>query len=291
MTTRNKSLCLYLLAIISLGTHATDIDMGEYEALPEGTHALLLYYKGAETDALFAEGNKILGDAHIRADAMVLRYAHYQKIRGYLVAAPQFILPFGKYTSSGNLDNLGGAEGVGDLRIPAPIFLLNDTEHRRTFVLNPILHVPIGSYDNDRALNLGENRWVYELQIGGTTRIAKKWNFEIATGIEVFGNNTDFGPNSDTLEQDPRYKTQIYLNYYANPTLRFALGASHKSGGESRISGVRQNDELSTTRFIVNAAKNITPTDQLLISISRETSVRNGLRDNGRVILRWLHLL
>ena len=30
--------------------------------------------------------------------------------------------------------------------------------------------------------------------------------------------------------------------------------------------------------------------DQLLVSLSRDISVRNGLREEGRLILRWLHI-
>ena len=197
----------------------------------------------------------------MRVDATVLRYVRYQMVGDYLVAAPQFILPYGKYEGSKNMAQLGDTRGVGDLLVPVPVFIVNDPEKRRTLVVNPILQVPIGSYDNDRSLNLGENRWKFELQIGGTTAIAKKWNLEFVTGVEFFEDNTDYSPASVTLEQKPRYKQQLYLNYYASPTLRFALGANHVRGGETTIDGIDQDNAFSSTRFIINGATNITPKD------------------------------
>lgn len=256
-----QSWLLSLLVCCPFVANATDVDMGEYEALPAGTEAFLVYYKGSQTDSLYADGDKVLDGARVRVDATVLRYVRYQMVGDYLVAAPQFILPYGKYEGSKNMAQLGDTRGVGDLLVPVPVFIVNDPEKRRTLVVNPILQVPIGSYDNDRSLNLGENRWKFELQIGGTTAIAKKWNLEFVTGVEFFEDNTDYSPASVTLEQKPRYKQQLYLNYYASPTLRFALGANHVRGGETTIDGIDQDNAFSSTRFIINGATNITPKD------------------------------
>jgi hypothetical protein len=92
------------------------------------------------------------------------------------------------------------------------------------------------------------------------------------------------------LEQDPRYKAQVILNYLPSSDTRFAVGAFHTFGGETSIEGLEQNDELSTTRFSLSAATNITPRDQWLISVSKDISVRNGLKEDGRLTFRWLHL-
>ena len=282
---------LCLCCLLPFTARATNIDMGEYEALPAGTEAFLLYYKGSQTNSLYANNNKVLGDARVQVNAAVFRYVRYQMVGKYLVAGPQFILPYGEYTGSENLDNLGSTRGLGDLLIPVPVFLVNNPNERRTLVINPIIQVPIGSYDHNSTLNLGENRWKLEVQLGGTTAIAEKWNLELVTGVEFFEDNTDYGPSSVTLEQEARYKSQLYFNYYASPTTRFALGANYVTGGKTTINGIDQDNRLSTTRYIVNAAKTITPKDQLLISLSRDASVRNGLREEGRVVLRWLHFL
>ncbi|EMC7874233.1 transporter [Acinetobacter baumannii] len=47
-----------------------------------------------------------------------------------------------------------------------PICLINKPE--QFFAIAPYLYVPIGTYHSDEALNIDENRWKFDLQLGGT---------------------------------------------------------------------------------------------------------------------------
>jgi hypothetical protein len=173
--------------------------MGEYDAMPPGTNTFLMYYKGTRWSESYNNGSKVADDTRLVSNIGVLRYSRFGKIGKYLVSMPQFILPFGELEGRSNLSHLGNDQGVGDLLVPLPVFLVNNALKRRTFVINPVIHVPIGSYDNDQPLNLGGNRWIFELQVGGSTAIAEKWNLDVVTGVEFFQDNTDFSPDSLTL--------------------------------------------------------------------------------------------
>ena len=284
------SLSVFIATGLINSSYATDVDMGEFEAMPSGTHTFLMYYKTSRWDSVYSDGDKVVDDGRMEANIGILRYAYFVEKGGRLFVLPEFVLPFGEIKTTRNLDYLGDTHGVGDLIVPFPVFLVNNPAKKRAIVFNPIVHVPIGSYDNDDLLNLGENRWKYELQIGFVEGLGDKWGLDFNVGVQYFGDNTDFSSDSLTLEQEPLYKTQAFLNYFYSAETRFAIGVGYTAGGETTIGGIDQDNEISTTSVSLNAATLITPRDQLLISLRGDTSVRNGLKEEGRITLRWLHL-
>lgn len=284
-----RILISFLILATSLPILATDVDLGEYESMPAGTNAFLAYYKTIHHKEAYVEGRKVLDDADLVIDAAVLRFAAFRDFKGARVV-PQAILPIASYRTAGDYSVLGDVSGIGDLLVPMPVFLINKPDKREYLALNPIFHVPIGDYDNDKLINIGENRWKYELQLGYIRPLGEKWNLDATFGATFFGENDDLGPESLTLKQDPEYKGQFYLNYLADARTRYGVGLVQVEGGETKISGIPQNDENSTTRFALSYAKTFTATDQILISVGRDLSRENGAKEEGRLIIRFMHL-
>ncbi|CAG2156787.1 hypothetical protein LMG31506_05810 [Cupriavidus yeoncheonensis] len=275
-----------LLLGLAAPAHAIDVDAGDYTALPAGTNLGLLYYQHAARDRVYASGNQVAGGS-LDSDVGILRYVHFMDIGGFTVD-PQFLLPFGKLRASDNLSALGSASGVGDLILAATVWLVNQPDRKQYFGITPFLYVPVGSYDRDKPLNLGENRWKFALQAGYIAPLADKVTLDLVADVTVFGNNTRFGPASATLRQDALAQGQAWLRYHFTDTFDIRGGLSYAFGGETSVNGVSRNDRTNTSKFSVGFAWFPAPSVQVLGTYGQDLSVRNGPMENSRFNVRLL---
>jgi hypothetical protein len=269
--------------------NAIDLDPGDYESAPAGVSVGLLYYQHATRNKAYAGGNVALRNAQFDSDVGIARFVHYMKLGDYLIA-PQVLLPFGQLRAGGNLSALGSNSGLGDVILAAPLWLINNPEQRNFFAVTPYLFAPTGNYDRNRALNLGENRWKFNLQAGYVTAISKSWSFDLSGDVMVFGKNSDLAAPGARLEQDPLYQVQGYLKYHWTDATRLAAGLSHSFGGETQVNGVAQNDRAKTTKVMLNWSTFVDQKNALMVGIGKDLRVENGLQENARVNLRYLHI-
>lgn len=268
---------------------AIDIDAGDYAALPAGTNLGLVYYQYAQRNALYSRDKRVPVDAGLDSQVGILRGVHYLRIGGYTVD-PQFLLPFGQLKASNGTSALGEASGVGDLILAATVWLVNQPEANTYFGITPFLTLPSGQFDRNKALNLGEKRSKLTLQAGYITGLSPSLTLDLAADVTLYGRNNDFGPGGQTLKQDPSYQAQLHLRYHVNPALDLRAGISKTVTGESTVNGLERDDRGSTTKLYVGAAYFLRPSTQLLASLGRDVSVREGFEENRRLNLRLLQV-
>lgn len=270
--------------------HAIDIDAGDYTALPAGTRLGIAYAQFAKRAALYSGGDRVPINAGLDSTIGILRGVYFTEIGGITID-PQFLLPFGKLEAKDDLEPaLGDASGAADLILAATAWLINDAKAGTYFGITPFIYAPTGKYDRNSALNLGENRWKFALQLGYITPLSSSVTLDLAADATLYGKNDDFGPASQTLKQKPLYQAQAWLRYHLSPTLDLRLGLSQVSGGETGIDGVDQDNRLSTSKLALGAGWFVAPTTQLLATWGRDLSVREGLKENNRINLRLLQI-
>lgn len=278
-------------ALAGGSAHAIGADHGDWVAPPPGKTLLVLYGQHSEYDKAYANGNAVLNDADLRANVGIVRVTKPFSW-GDTIVHPQVLIPFGRMSASGNLSALGSTSGVGDIILVNGFFLVHDWEARKHFAIVPYLFLPTGSYDRNRALNLGEHRWKAALQAGGQYPLTDRLTHEATADVTVFGKNNDAGPGGATLKQKPQGELRTYLTYAVNPAnfTTVAAGLGHVWGGQTTLAGVAQADRKSTTtlylqtQLAVSAAKS----DFLLFSYERDLKVDNGLRLANQVRVRYL---
>ncbi|HCF6145109.1 transporter [Pseudomonas aeruginosa] len=278
-----------LLAGLSGNALAMDVDAGDYTALPEGTNLGVLYYQHAERNALYADGHKQPGDNGLDSDIGIVRGVHFTKLGDYIVD-PQFLLPFGNVRAQDDLSGLGSDSGTGDLILAATVWLLNDPANRRYFGITPYLWLPTGSYDNDSAINLGENRWKFALQAGYITGLTDRLTLDLVGDVTFFGDNDDYGSASVTQKQDALYQGQAFLRYNFTDRFDVRAGISKIWGGETEVDGVDMDDKPGTSKFNVGTSYFVTPSTQLMVNYGHDLSVDNGFEEDDRINLRILQL-
>lgn len=266
------------------------MDAGDYTRLPAGTNLALIYIQHTSGSEMYAGGDEILSNADLDASVGILRGARFMEM-GNLTVAPQFLLPFGKLDTGGDIAALESTNGVGDLLIGPTIHLMQDPERKKAFAFTPWLYLPTGSYDADNAINaLGENRFKFALQFGYITPLSEKWILDLVGDVTFFGENDEFSPARLNLEQDPLFELQSHIRYTLTAKTTLSAMISHSWGGETEIEGVEQGNEQSRTKALFTLGHFLEPTIQILGSLGRDLSVDEGIAEDYRFNFRLLKL-
>ncbi|APW36279.1 hypothetical protein RD110_02860 [Rhodoferax koreense] len=274
---------------------AIDVEAGDYTALPDGANAFVVYGQYARRNANYAGGNKLPGSPRLESEVGIARYLHVLRLDDRWTVDPQVLLPFGHLKPSGDLSPLGSVSGVGDLILATAFKYKIDPAAGEVFGVTPYLYLPTGSYDANKALNLGENRWKFALQSAYTRPLAPKWRMDAVGDVTFFGKNTECGAacgstTNTTLKQSALYSGQLYLRYEPSASWSTAIGVTHAWGAESRVDGVSLNDRTGTTAVKLTASTFVAPNLQLMGTVSRDVQVHNGLREQARLNLRAFYL-
>jgi hypothetical protein len=103
------------------------------------------------------------------------------------------------------------------------------------------LAVPIGEYDSDQPLNLGQNRWYGRLGVPviwqlGAWVPGRRTTLEFLPAVWFFGTNDDYV--GQKLETDPMFQLDAHLTRDFTEHFWGALDAAWYYGGKSSINGV-----------------------------------------------------
>lgn len=280
---------LMAIACAPLAAHAIDVDHADFVPAPPGTTVGLIYAQHAERNALYANGQRATVEPRLVSDVGIARLVHFTSVGG-LTVAPQVLLPFGRLNAGRDIGALGETSGVGDVILTSPVWVINDASTQTYLGIAPYLFLPTGSYSAGRALNLGENRWKFNLQVGLAKGLGGKWSMDLTGDVMVHGKNDEYGAEKATLKQAPLYQGQAYLRYQLMPTAVAFVGLSQTWGGETRVNGVHNNDEAKQRKFSVGGSLFVGPKTQLLVSLGRDLKVENGFKENARINLRLLQV-
>lgn len=283
-----RSFLTLLLLLGSPIVPAIDIEPGAYTAFPPGKRTLAIGLQRVSRDARYADGVRLPGNVELDTDAVRVRYQHYMQAGDYTIA-PGFIANCGTTRAGGAIAALGKAEGCADPLVGVVFWAINRPVEKRYFAITPYLSVPVGQYDRNRSLNLGEHRWKVGLNSGYLTPLPGQFLLSLVGDIVWHGTNEAYLGDS-RLEQDAIVNIQLHLRYPINPATQLSFSYLHDWGGETSVNTVPQDDPKNQGRFRIGAAHFITSDQQLQLDAGADTQVKNGFKENARVTLRYVWL-
>jgi hypothetical protein len=155
-------------------------------------------------------------------------------------------------TSVAGVEFSQDASGFGDPMVEVGINLIGPKamktipdfmRYEPGFSLDVIVDLafPIGEYDHDRALNLGQNRWygrvgfpiVWQL---GPWVPGQRTTLEVLPSVWMFSDNDDYVGH--TLSTDPMFQVEAHLTRDLTEHFWGSLDATWLTGGKSSIDGV-----------------------------------------------------
>lgn len=263
---------------------------GDYEPLPAGKTALLLYYQHAQSERFYSGGHEVSDDFRLRSDIGLLRVMQSVPLSDTTFFEPQAILPFGHLKASGDASALGSTSGVGDLIVGLPVKWRLPTAHADVVSFGPYIYAPTGSYDRNDALNLGEDRWRLVLQGAYVHHFNERWALDTVADVSWFSHNDDYSAEGSTLRQKARQEYQAYVRYQWSPTTTLGIGGGHVRGGRTEVDGTDQDDETRTTYARLTLSHFFAPDLQFQVQAGRDLSVEQGFKEEGRLNFRLLKL-
>jgi hypothetical protein len=277
--------CIFLCTLL-LGAAATaqDLEPRAYSNAPVGLNILIAGYGYAE-GGLSTDPALPIEEGKLEQHTTLLAYSRTFGLLGRLAKA-DLIVPYSWLSGSALLAGQPverKAVGFNDPRLRftynfygAPALSLEEWMRRPDdLVAGASLQVsaPLGQYDDDRAVNLGNNRWSLKPELG----ISKAWgpvSLELSSAVTLFQDNQDF--LGETREQDPLYAFQAHAVYSFRRSLWLALDGTYYLGGRTRVGGVRNDDLQSNTRVGATLSLPLSARYSLKLYASTGVSTRTG---------------
>ena len=269
-----------LLALAAASAQAQGDGPRVYQIVPAGTHVVSVY-------GLFTRGNQsadpglVVEAGNVAVDVAVVQYVHPVTL-GNRVGGAFVVLPLGEVT--GTLPILGrelsgSSSWVGDMQLgwvqnvvgPPPLTGKDYATRKPGFTFGVLgkLLTPTGAYSPDKVINLGGNRWAFQLgtpitwYLGRSFVDPKLTTFELLPSVTFYTRNAD--PNgADTFEQEPIFRLEGHVTRNLNKALWLSLDATWVYGGETTTDGVA-NDNAQRALMLGGTAN---------FTFSRSTSLK-----------------
>ena len=144
------------------------------------------------------------------------------------------------------------------------------------------LALPIGDYDNDQPLNIGQNRWYGRVGLPiiwqlGPWVPGRRTTLEFLPAVWFFGNNNDYV--GQTMKTDPLFQLDAHLTRDFTEHFWGAIDGAWYYGGKATINGV-SGDKLN------NIGVGLTLGYQVNDNINLTLGYKSTINDNGSRDLR-----
>jgi hypothetical protein len=245
-------LLIIALLFVAAQVHAGEIEPRAYVNTPVGINFLLTGYAYSD-GGLSTEASSPIKDAQVKMHTGILAYARSLDVWGK-AGKIDVILPYSDLSGTAKVSGQPRERNVSGLNDPrfrfsvnfygAPALSLQEfTNYQQDLIIGSSIQVsaPLGQYDEEKLVNLGNNRWFFKPDIG-ISKALGALAIELSTGVYFFGKNSDFFGGS-TLEQDPVSSTQLHVTYNFGRGIWAALSSTYDHGGRTTIDG-EQSDDL-----------------------------------------------
>lgn len=241
----------------AMSARAQDDGARVYQFAPEGFQIFTAFVVNKRGNEGPDPGQTTFG-SETRSDVFVMRYARTFDLAGRQFT-PFAILPMGQIRvtqgpgaateSSGLADaQLGGTFGL----FGAPALNAADYAVYRPALSMSLLgrvYFPTGAYNAEQPVNLGANRFSYQLGLPTTFMFGQSYRDPHLTALEVLPTLTLYDANhepfgADVRTQEPLFSVEAHLTHNVTPRIWFSADLLYRNGGDSRTDGVDNNDPI-----------------------------------------------
>ena len=265
-----------VILLFSKPTFAIDDGARAYWKTREGTQGVSFQYLrldlNTDDSTQFAPGSYIYPNADIEGSLIIANWVRHMTLfdrpstfgigiaggdidvkANVKVSAP--FIPVGKtagvafnQSASGFADPSVslGINLFGTPPLKSNVDMLN-YEPTLTIDVAGLLGFPLGKYDNEKLVNIGQNRWF------GRIALPTKYHFgpraegymtslEFVPSIWLFAENDDF--INQKMENDPMYQMEAHLTHDFTRTFWGSLDLLYRGGFQTKIDGVEVGSEL-----------------------------------------------
>ncbi|MCI0516351.1 MAG: transporter [Woeseiaceae bacterium] len=258
-----------------------------YWPAPVGTNVLNLGYQYSSGDIVTDPSLPVTG-VDSKINFLQVGYQYTFSLFGRTANA-QLNLPYSWGTSEGFLNNefiSVDTSGYGDARARLSInlrgapamdgagFQALQADPKTIVGVSLLLQAPTGTYDEQKYLNTGANRWAVKPAAGVIWPFRPTWMFEAELGAWFFGDNDEFV--GSTREQDLIVSSEFHLVKRVGQSFWASLDVNYYFGGRTTIDSVDRADLQRNSRFGFTVFKSIARGHALRASYSTGVVTESG---------------
>ena len=220
-------------------------------------------------------------------------------------AVAALILPMGRLSGDVNVNgNSTGlsADGFGDPMLEFDINLIGPSAQKNIpdiLLYQPGFSVdflvdlafPIGEYDNDQQLNIGQNRWYGRIgmpiiwQLGAWVP-GRRTTLELLPAVWLFGENDDYV--GQTLKTDPMFQIDAHLTRDLTEHFWASFDAAWFYGGKATINDV-EGEELNNLGLGITLGYQIN--DNLNLTFGYKSTINDSAPEDLRMNMFMVSLV
>jgi hypothetical protein len=282
-------------ALLAGSARAQDLEPRAYANVPVGMNFLIAGYTYSEGDVA-TDTSAPLEDGKVEIHGALLAYARSFGFFGRS-AKVDVVIPYawldGSATFAGE-DRDRSVDGFADPRVRVSLNFLGGpalsfeeyTQWKADLIVGAsvLVTVPLGQYDSDKLVNLGQNRWSIKPELG----VSKEWwdllTTELSAGLRFYSDNDDyFGKRRS---QDPIFSAQAHIVYKIWRGIWCAFDATYYTGGETTIDGEENDDRQRNARLGGTLSLPVNRYNSIKLYASTGVAVRTG-GDYDLVGIAW----
>lgn len=287
----NSTLLLAVLPLLAPSSAlAVDDGARAYQLAPVGTQMLTAYGIDTNGNQSSAPGSVVRGSS-IDVHVGLLQYTRVLDVGGHATAAFG-LLPYGDVTARVKLPRRtlsSRSEGLGDAQLGIVYGLygspaLSPQEYagfRPGFSAGLLgkVFLPTGEYDSHQAVNLGSNRYAYEVGVplsyalGESYRDPSLTTFDLLPAVIFYGENrSPYG--ADRINQKPLYGGEAHITHNFSRTFWMSADALFWAGGETRTDG--QDDDNRQRSLSLGATAGVSLSHAVAVKMTYGEAVDNN---------------
>jgi len=284
---KNKLFLIFLfLCLNSLTVQAQDLEPRFLSSVPLKTNFSGLVYGYSDGDILL-NAQEIEG-LNAKLNSVAVFYGRSFKLFNK-PAKFDVVIPyaFGKLNALvSQVDTTAYKNGLVDPTLRVSIILIGDKAlSLQEFAKREIkkfkmgasfkIKAPLGKYDETKLINLGANRWGFQLKTAASYRPSNKIIFELHIDSWFFTENTSFN-NGNKLTQKPLLTTQLHMAYLFNPKFWVSGSIGQVALGETSINGIEQDNNQKNSRYGFTASYKLNKLGSLKFSVTNGLYTASG---------------
>ena len=287
MQSRSNLALPVLVLLAALPATAQELAPRAYWPAPVGTNVLNLGYQFSSGDIVTDPSLPVTG-VDSKLNYLQVGYQYTFSFFGRTANA-QLNVPYSWGTSEGFLNNefiSVDTSGYGDVRARLSInlhgapamdgagFQALQADPETIVGVSLLVQAPTGTYDEQKYINTGANRWSVKPAAGVIWPFHPTWMLEAELGTWFFGENDEFV--GSTRKQDPIVSSEFHLVKRVGQTFWASLDANYYFGGRTTIDSVERADLQRNSRFGLTMYKAIARGHAVRASFSTGVVTESG---------------
>jgi hypothetical protein len=266
-------------------------DARAYNNTPVGMNQLELGYTYVHANASL-DPSLIIAGASLNLEQGMIDYTHYFSLFQRLTWAQAAVPLAGLGGSVAGTNVHGSTAGAGDSSYQFGILLkggpaltaqqFDDYKPVTSLGLSLTITAPTGSYQSNRILNLGSDRWSFkpEVALDHPFGAGQKWELDVYGNVSFYTDNASYR-GKQVLGQHPLAGVEGHISYSFNDRVWASLDTRYSFGAITFLNGVSQNN--AQQNFVLGSELNISlnPQNSLILEFARAIVHQNGPAATG----------